>query len=413
MQTLDDLLPITGPLNEIIVLLEVIIVFLSMQLGIIILVRHFGDLRRIKTSPLEICIALLLFAWGAMWIFFIIGSHIAQNLEQRAVLSTYGYFSVAIGSILYVYYMEQHLIKRAGIITILYISLVTIMVIYYSLNPGNNPLINLPAWGVFFFLFLAYIVKNRDYITINKNIVLFFIGGFGLIIGFIGTMDFLMEVTQSYTMRLIGEGFQIGSLSLLTLFFSKVEDFSEYDWQKSIKHIFLEYAGGISIFAHNFKPGQDEFSRIQKYLSNSKITLHPSIIKRNGNNASEKKESDRANKGGLIEPTLEEKNSYRQEFSGVAIFTIKQFLQQVVTNTSEEVSSFRSDDAFITIEYGKNLIGIAVSDKKLYSIERLLRRFIDTVETVYSDVLPNWGGDLEKISAVKDIFASIFEVKKR
>jgi hypothetical protein len=412
-QGLDDLMPITGPLKEVIVLCEVVIIFLSFQLGIIILLRHLPELRRLRTSPLDIFMAILFFAWGTMWIFFILGSQIAPTLEERAIFSTYGYFSLAIGSIFYVYYMEQHLVRKPGILTAIFLALVTFMIIWYSFHHGNDPTINLPIWGLFIFIFLAYVIKNRDYITINKSIILFIAGGFGLMIGFVGTMDIFMELTQSYVLRLIGEGFQIFSLILLTLFFSKVTSFSEFDWQKSIQHVFLEFVGGISIFSHNFKSSQEEFNKTRAFLSKVKISSRVNMIQKNRKIVEKKEILEKSDGHDSNRTTNNDIEKYRQEFSGVAIYTIKQFLQEVANKESEEISSFRSDDSFITIEYGKHIIGIVVSDKKLSSIESLLRRFIDTVETVYSDILPKWGGDLEKISSVNDIFKSIFEIKKR
>jgi len=188
------------------------------------------------------------------------------------------------------------------------------------------------------------------------------VGLFGLIGGFLATSDIVLQMTESYDARAIGDGVLVMSMILLGYFFTKLPAWGEFTWKGKTQAIYLFYiTNGLAIFEYHFN------------LSN---LMAPE-----------------AGKGSVLD----------QDLLVPGLTSVKELLEKIYS-ASEPPTTYKQEDATILLEYGHWVGAAAICKEDLRAVRRLLRRFINQVERVYAEILPNWDGNLTTLARVKDIF---------
>jgi len=158
------------------------------------------------------------------------------------------------------------------------------------------------------------------------------------------------------SIRLIGDLFQIISISILTLTFKSIPSFTEYDWRKNIYSITLLTKSGIAIYNKNI----EESRHIHQ-----KTVISTSII--------------------MIDALLKEITKF------------------------EGSSIIEKEDKTIIIEPGEFIYGVIVAYEKLNSLQFLLKSYIEKVEKIYYNILKSWkAGELEMFNPIEGITKEFF-----
>ncbi|MFW9950034.1 MAG: hypothetical protein ACFFKA_07910, partial [Candidatus Thorarchaeota archaeon] len=175
-----------------------------------------------------------------------------------------------------------------------------------------------------------------------------------LCLGFVATSDPVVNLF-GLALRLFGDLSQIIGFIILAIFFSNLPSLSEQDWKDKIDRLFLMRASGICIYYKFFKDSTD---------------------KRN-----------------------------EQNISG-AINTIKMILREISQNEGEMV--IEKEGKVLITHQGKYITGVIIADQNLNSLNFLLKRLIEKVEFLYSNIIRDWDGAMEIFLPIENITQEIF-----
>ncbi len=89
-----------------------------------------------------------------------------------------------------------------------------------------------------------------------------------------------------------------------------------------------------------------------------------------------------------------------------AINTIKMMLKEISQDEGEMVIE-KEGKVLITYQ-GKYITGVIVADQNLSSLNFLLKRFIEKVEFLYSNIIRDWDGAMEIFLPIENITKEIF-----
>ena len=156
-------------------------------------------------------------------------------------------------------------------------------------------------------------------------------------------------------LRLVGDIFQIIGIIILSIFFNNLPSLSEQDWKDKIDKLFLMRASGICVYYKFFR--------------------------------------DSTNKRD------------EQNISG-AINTIKMILREISHDEGEMV--IEKEGKVLITNQGKYITGVIIADQNLNSLNFLLKRLIEKVEFLYSNIIRDWDGAMEIFLPIENITKEIF-----
>lgn len=355
--------PIAGPLREPLLVAECLIVFATIE----VVVLFFARYRRAKQNPEEraadLVYTLFFSSFGIMWAFFIAGDHFTTTPAARINFLLGGYIAMAVGAWLFVYFMEQRVFSRWRPFTLIFGLLLFVMVGAYFWDPFYAQTISMLFWCPFILILLAYLLQVKRNFHLGARIYgMFFLSFVATMVGFLGTIDAILDVTGSFVVRLVGDALQVVGLALLGRFFARIPGFTEFNWQAKTSSIFAFYTGGVLIFDHAFA-----------------------------------REENRA--------------PVQAQLMAGALESVKDFLKQTTAGDSEPVKQFTQDNAQILLEYGQYVTGVAVCTEELKSVRRLLARFVARVEMVFQDILPKWSGNETELAPIHDVFQGLVKLE--
>ena len=155
--------------------------------------------------------------------------------------------------------------------------------------------------------------------------------------------------------RLVGDIFQIIGIIVLFTFIINLPSLSEQNWKDKIDKLFLMRASGICVYYKFFK-----------------------------------------------EPT----NRHGDQIISSAINTIKMMLKEISQDDGEMIIE-KEGKVLITYQ-GKYITGVIIADQNLSSLNFLLKRFIEKVEFIYSNIIRDWDGTMEIFLPIENITREIF-----
>ncbi len=341
--------------------MEWVLVFICFEIMILFIIRYQISKQKEKNLQ-ELSYEILYAAFAGHWIFFIISDYYAPTSEVRAVFLNCGYFTLLLGASFSIFIIERDFILMKknlfSYIALFFIIIFTIVaIIDYKLTQS---IVQTP-WPFYFFFFVCYFLKliknspNKSNRIIN---FLTFLIGFGILgTGYFLTIDLI--ITQfGIIYRLIGDILLIIGQIFLIYFYTSLPLLSEFDWQKKIEKIYLIDKSGIPIFLKSYDNQNDEISE----------TILPGAL------------------------------------SSI------QIMLKTLTKI-EKLTIIRKKNQNTIIYPGKYIIGVVISKYDLKFLRYLIKKFVDKVENIYSEILPNWNRDPEIFRPVIDIFQGIFKEK--
>lgn len=99
-------------------------------------------------------------------------------------------------------------------------------------------------------------------------------------------------------------------------------------------------------------------------------------------------------------------NTHQDQIMSGAINTINMMLREMSHGYGEMVIE-KEGKVLITCQ-GKYITGVIVADQNLSSLNFLLKRFIEKVEFLYSNIVRDWDGAMEIFLPIENITKEIF-----
>jgi hypothetical protein len=356
--------PIIGIHRLPLLLMELIFIITSMEIGFIFIIRYSKldkELRNIQ----ELGYASLFLGFSIMWLFYIVSDYYSPNDvvtpfltwnqgSVRALFLNFGYFSMIIGGFFFFYCIEKYkvlLIKRYLISFILLIIGLLFIILFFIDILLTQTLANIvmPSFLVFF---LKYMIEFIRKVRVKEKILI--LSGFlFLIFGFFGTTDIIVS-SVGVQVRIIGAIFQLISIIFLSKFFITLPPFSEFDWQEKIEELFIINRGGICLYSRDF-----------------------------------------------IKKTV-----YDENLTSAAISGVNSILQKLMD--AKGISVIKKKGQIVIIYPGNHVSGVLFSSEDLNMAKLFLKELVEKFETIYSNILKDWGGDISIFEPVDKIVKDMF-----
>jgi hypothetical protein len=357
-----DFYPLTGTLREPLLIIEWVIVFLFSELAFLLYMRVKNRERELSNF-MESASILFLLAYSSMGVFYIFGDYYMETQLSRLVVYNIGYILRMILGLVFIYKIEKYQIiigkyLFSKIFSIF--SLISVVLIFTAMEFTQNASLVL-FWIPLISIFFVYIIKllkktsETEEIHIYKAKIYFSIIGVIILgLGFGATSDPIVNMF-GLIIRLIGDIIQIIGILILAIFFINLPSLSEQNWKDKIDKLFLMRASGICVYYKFFK-----------------------------------------------EPT----NKRGDQIISGAINTIKMMLKEISQDDGEMVIE-KEGKVLITYQ-GKYITGVIIADHNLSSLHFLLKRFIEKVEFIYSNIIRDWDGAMEIFLPIENIAREIF-----
>ena len=362
-----NVFPISGLLKEPLLIMESFIVFFFLELAAIFWMRVKSEKINELKSLQEKAYIWLFFGYSIMWVFIIIGDYYVDTIYLRTLILNLGFFIQIICFLIFMRIMEKYKVflkkylftKICSIFTIVYI-ISFFIVIYYA------TFISSIFWIIFIVFFTIYLNELNSAFYIKQDLgnfkskaLKFYIGVILTSIGYQLTNRFVVGIL-GLEIRLMGDLLQLAGLVFLFLFFISIPSFSEYEWRDKIDSIFIMHKSGLFIYKKLFR-------EITSPINES-----------------------------LITGTLTTLKMMLEKFSGIENISI----------------IIKKKGKTIVIQPGKFIYGVLICDDELDSLKILLSKFIKKIETIYSNTLTRWDGNLKVFRPVEDIINEFFLIGK-
>ena len=352
--------PILDPLRKYLLMMEWVVVFFCLELGLIFLFKYKRTIKKSIRNNQELSYAVLFFAYGIQWFWFIISDYYAPNTEVRTIFLTMGYFTVLIGALIFVFMIEiQKKYVFKYFFTILFLIVIIIFAGLTFVDSSYSQPVSYFTSPVFITFFFFYVVdlsrKSTMKGTFLRHFLRFSLGFITLAVGFLLTTDFMTSMLGIFS-KLLGDLIQIISVGFIYLFFTTLPPLSEFDWYNKIDSLYILNRAGISIFSKNF----------------------------------------RGNKKSLNEQLIA---------SGLASINI---IIENITK-SKGISIIKKQNFTVIIYPGKQIAGILFCTEELNSLKELLQRFVEKTDSVYRSVLKHWDGELNIFKPIEEICNTTFK----
>jgi len=357
-----DLYPLTGTLREPLLIIEWVMVFLFLELAFLLYMRTKN--KEIKLNNfIEKASILFLVTYSTMWIFYIFGDYYMDTQFTRLVAYNIGYILRMILGLIFMYEIErfQVLFRKYIFSKIFLIFTLFSVILFFTVIELTQYTSIIFFWMPIFLIFLVYIIKlakknveKQELSKFKLKIYFSIIGTIILFLGFAGTSDLVVSLF-GLGLRLFGDLFQIIGIIILAIFFTNLPSLSEQEWKDKIDRLFLMRASGICIYYKFFK-----------------------------------------------DPT----NKRDEQNISSAINTIKMILREISHNDGEMV--IEKEGKVLVTHQGKYITGVIIADQNFNSLNFLLKRLIEKVEFLYSNIIRDWDGAMEIFLPIENITQEIF-----
>ncbi|NVM03753.1 MAG: hypothetical protein HWN67_15595 [Candidatus Helarchaeota archaeon] len=351
--------PIQGEFREIFLIVEMIIVVLNLQFGIIFLNRFLKQ-KRVKYN-MHLAWTVLFFCLAATYVLLIF-SDFYVSINDRPFLLNFSYIFIGTGQAFLSFNIEKENQSENHLITIIILSLSSFLIINLIFNLIISTPIAMIFWGLFLVLLIIYGNKYLSKIrqTWKLNIYGFIIGAVLTILGWVGISDLGMNIL-GIEFRLLGDIFIVIGMSLITLFFIGLPRLSEIDYLEKIKRLFVMHDSGRAMYEYSFEK--------------------------------EKEPGGKGLKGAL--------------YAG-GLTTITQMVSNLI-QSKEHLEIVDHGDVKIMFDYGHNIVNVLIVDEVLEILKNKLKNLTKDIENLYQDVLSSWDGNLSAFTLLETIIQQNFE----
>ncbi len=364
--------PITGPFRFILLIMESIFAFFSLEIGIIFLIKYKKQPKNLKNSQ-DLAFASLFFGFSVSKILFIIASYyLSENRispfliwaegSYRQLLFNFGFFSILISNLMFSFFIEKNkkFFFKKYFFTISFIILLFLFSVLFFNNLLFIHSLSAVSWPLFTILFMLYVRdlgrKSRKQEILSKSFLKGTIIILLILIGYVFSMDLILQVF-GLIIRFIGITFQLIAIALIFIFFRKIPPFFEFDWEDKIEDIYILNNTGICLFAYSF-------SSKTKILENQIVT------------------------GTLASMNI--------------------MLNELIKSKSNEISIIKKYEKIVILFSGNFTTGVLICKEDLKFFIHNLRKLILKIEEIYGSIFTKWKGDLTIFYPVKNIIEEIF-----
>jgi hypothetical protein len=357
-------IPLGDPFREFLLVLEAVIVFLMIQMGILY-IRKF---LRNKNYAIAAW-GTLLIAFAGVFITYLVADYYIADEMMRGYVLTIGYGLGLTGSCLFAFNIEREIKQKhlfSGIIAIA-IGFLIINAFLLIITPTYITII---TWLIFIILVVVYIRKFTSIMSADKwrlNVYSLVFGTILVVLGFAANADLAVAFFGGLWMRCLGDFFIITGVLLVSVLFIGVPSISEFIWFEKIKILNIIYQNGISIAHYQFRKEKED--------DNGKKPLDELLVA-----------------GGLA--------------------SISQVISNII-QSEKHLETVDHGDVKLLFDYGKYLINVLVVDEVLETLRDKLKKFTKLVEFLYEDHLSRWDGDLTQFSLLDPIVQTTFEPQKK
>ena len=359
----ESIFPIQGPLRDHLLLIEWIVVFFALEWALIFTLRVLDQKKNLKSLQEKAYISLFL-SYSLMWVFTIIADYYAESRESRLHFLNIGYFIMIIGVLFFIFNMERYKIfyKKYFFSSIFILSIVMYIIIAI-LWPQFTNIIYSILWVIFIIIFLISLKDLSKNSTLRtgkrgfyKIFIKFSVAFSCIIFGFGFALEYsIMYIGLDY--RLLGGFLQLIGIILVSLFFIySIPSLTEYTWKNKVESIFLTHKSGLLIYKKSFTENEDN-----------------------------------------IDATL---------ISG-ELTTLKMMLEYISKKKGEIV--LQKKGKTLLIVPGQFITGVLICESNLKSLRIILKNLISNIESIYSEILPSWKGDMKVLSPIKDMIREFFK----
>jgi hypothetical protein len=354
-------------------ILEGLILLLSIEYGVFFLNRYFKNTEKGKNR--------MILSWGIFFIclfmmilFFIIADFFSADPYPREIFVNIGYLFMSLGALYFVFNVERELNFKYKIFSILLAVLFTFLAIdffyfqlilnYVIIEPSTITYI---CWIPFIIILFIYLFKLTAKIKGGRwrfNIYGFMVGFFVFGSAFFLTADFMTSSTGGIS-RLIGDIMILVGISSISILFIGLPSFQEFDWKIHMRKILIIHKSGVCLADHDFKEIDDDSIGDSQFIA-----------------------------GGLT--------------------GISQMITEIVQERDQEIKTKRLEvmdhkDVKLIFQYGEKLTAVMIVDVNLDIYKFKLKKLLDYVESLYSDLLEDWNSEnLFQFRPVKGILQRFF-----
>jgi hypothetical protein len=361
--------PIEDALRFPLLLLEWVFAFISLELGLFVILTYRRQQKQLKTFQ-ELGYTALFFGIALMWFFFIVGDYFSSDIgsspfliwsegSMRDLFINCGYYSFMIGGLVFSYLMEKYkiiLFKKYLFTYILLIYNITSLIIILF-NLEIIQILFIVYWFFFITFFTIYFIRfyimvfkrERILVKLIKSVPIFLL----LSIGFLFSLEYLYTL-YGLTFRLAGSIFQIIIGGGIFASFRNLPPLSEFDWQVRLQELYVMTKSGICIYNKSFQEKTEVFD---------------------------------------------------EHIISGAFVSINVLLNELAPATTQGSSIINKKGKTVNLYAGTFLTGVIISTEELPPINFYLQEFILKLEQIYSSVLSDWKGEIE-------IFAPIAHIAK-
>ena len=347
--------PLIGEYREIFIILEIIIVLLSWEFGVIFLYKFYKNKKNQKITKIELVWSIIYFSFGFMNFFYQFSDF---YYVDRLYFLFLAYTSLVIGAFLFILHSERiGVINTRWTLPIISFSIFSILIISYLFDPvltQSFTYIAIFPMSVFIFLYIYNMFKY-----LKGKLKLYTLGLFlGVVLIFVGIMgqsDFASELFGPY-IRVYGDLLIISGICSMAIFFYVIPSLSEIDWYDKLKGILVTTKEGICLYNENF-------------------------IKR---------------------------KSLDDDLLAASLAIIHDLLTEM-TKGGKELKTLAKENEYFILEYGKEIVGILIATEELESLKMLLREFIKDFEDFYLDTLKSWKGEVSLFRPTSYLVTKIFK----
>lgn len=350
--------PISGPYRELILTLELIVLFTFMELSVVFFSKYWKNRKASNPSIVEFDWGVIFACFGMAILFYIVNDFYEVD---RLIFAVCGYFSLAIGGLIFMYHIESSkVLKTRFLFTTIFGGITIMLLILFLVSPSlvKSVAYTLAVFAMGIIVFYFFVIIKRIWNQYRIHSIGLFLGVVLWLLGFAGTSDPATSLFNGFEIRVVGDILILASLLCISLFLTSIPSLAEIGWQGKVKYVVVTTNNGINIYSENFR---------------------------------EKKEINEVLVAG-------------------ALWGIQVFLETVLLDSSLKVISKGKD--IVLIEHGKYVTGILIVEQELEILKALLKKLVLQFEYFYANIVQNWKGDLSVFKPTAHLINDIFSLKK-
>lgn len=354
--------PIQGPFQEPLLIMEEIVIFFALEIGIILWIKSKNKKEEISNLQWK-AFSWFCLGYSLMWLIYIISDYYVEDLHIRLILLNFAYFVQMISGLLFIYNMEKFQIffKKYLFTFIFTVFMILFVICFFIESVFTKTFSFFFSWMIYFVFFFHYLIKvstSKELKKVLKNfkwhLFELFSGFIFLNIGYALTTDFIVNLF-GLVGRLIGAVFQIIGLVLLSLYFLSISSITEYFWKEKIDSIYIIMQSGLCLYTKHFR---------------------------------------------------EKRKSFDEIVASGALSSVQIILESITDK--KDISIIEKEGKTMIFQPGKYIIGVLVCEEDLESIRITLKNFVQRIEKIFFNILKTWDGNLNIFKPIEDIVNEVF-----